>query len=197
MLGLISCSEPEPTVHYQESVHFEVFSSGGANAQQQTNKVTEFFWYGCSHCQAFAPVLKQWLVTNKNIKAEYVPIIWNEKTELHAKIFFLLKAQPNFEAFHAEMFNFIAEFDRTTTLGEQKVALIKKLNELGIQPIDSADAIDGEVYTAELADVLQKIKIYSISGVPTVIVNEQYKVVNNSLMKTEEILTVAEYLLTL
>ena len=190
----LGCEQKKPQTRFQEGIHFESFSPLN---QLAPPSITEFFWYGCSHCQSFAPELENWLAANEYITAEYQPIIWNEKTELHAKVFYLLIKQPNFQELHSKMFDIVAGFSRTSTVEEQKIALIKTLNDWGISPIDAAEALDGDLYSKELATTLKQMKNYRISSVPTVIVNRQFKIINKELISMAEILQVADELLTL
>ena len=71
------------------------------------------------------------------------------------------------------------------------------MNDWGISPIDAAEALDGDLYSKELATTLKQMKNYRISSVPTVIVNRQFKIINKELTSVAEILQVADELLTL
>ena len=189
----LGCEQKKQPSRFQENIHFEPVQPLD---QFGTPTITEFFWYGCKHCQSFAPELESWLTANKHITADYQPIIWNEKTELHAKAFYLLAKQSNFKELHRKMFDVALGFSRTSTIEEQKVELIKILNDWGIPPTDSVDALDGDLYSEEIAATLKQMKNYRISSVPTVIVDRQFKIKNKELKSTAEILQVADKLLT-
>lgn len=189
---LASCSKPVEEAPYTEGVHYEVFS-GEASPQPQ---LTEFFWYGCSHCKSFAPLLSAWAAQHPEVSVGYQPIIWGEKSELHARLFYLLKQQSNFDALHKQMFDEVMGFAQTDTVADHQVTLIRSLSEAGISALDSATALTDARFDDAIAATLIQQQQYGVSATPTVIVNQKYKVLNKELGSLEDILNVAEWLLS-
>ena len=78
-------------------------------AETDKIEVTEFFWYTCSHCLDFEPVLAAWL---KKLPADVsfrrVPAIFpNNRWTFGARLYYTLEAMNLLEKFHGEVFNAI------------------------------------------------------------------------------------------
>ena len=71
-------------------------------------EVTELFWFGCSHCFALEPALKEW---KKNIPAnaefKKVPAIFSKQWEFHGQAFYTMQALDAPEVAYDEFFNAI------------------------------------------------------------------------------------------
>lgn len=192
LLVLSACGKKPEPAQYIEGVHYEVFSGEAS----QTPIVTEFFWYGCSHCKAFAPLLSEWQQQHPEVAVNYQPIIWGEKSELHARLYFLLAQQAKFKTLHTQMFDEVMAFAQTDTVADHQVALIRSLNQAGISAVDSATALADTQFDDAIAATLVQQQQYGVSATPTVIVNQKYKVLNKELSSLQEILSVTEWLLS-
>lgn len=197
---LFGCSKQTDSVtspyqagqHYQ---HYAGFSLTGLSRPLHAPSVVEFFSYGCMHCQKLAPQLDRWQKTQPGLDLQYLPIIWNQKSELYAKVFLLIRDHVNFATLHAAMFELTAGFMRTDSLEEQQVAFVQKLDELGIPAEVSIPALNGDSLAAKLNAILIDIKDFEITGVPSLIVNGKQKILNDKLSSNDELLQVAEFLL--
>ena len=71
-------------------------------------EVTELFWFGCSHCFALEPALKEWK-KNMPANAEFkkVPAIFSKQWEFHGQAFYTMQALDAPEAAYDEFFNAI------------------------------------------------------------------------------------------
>lgn len=196
IIALVGCDSFSSKSKFVEEVHYQTFE-GSSAASQSSQSITEVFWYGCPHCKAFAPLISKWAVQNEDTKVVYLPIVKDEKSELHAKVFYLIESRENFAQLHTKMFELIGSFHRTMSVGEQQVEIIKALNELGISPMETAKAIQSEEFDEKLIASLNVIKKYQVKSVPTLIVNDQYKVLNSGLTDLKSILKVADHLLAL
>lgn len=193
---LSACSENN---HYVENEHYTVFENTlddviEAQSELSEAPVYEFFTYGCSHCQTFAPVLANW-AKKQNENVVYIPVVWSETTELHAKAFFLIQKKAEFKTLHAGLFKLTAGFSRTDSIEEQKIALIDWFQQQGIQPIESLKAIDTSEYEQQLAQSLLLTKRFKVSGTPTLVVNQKYRINNKAVNSQKELLEIAKQLL--
>lgn len=157
--------------------------------------IIEFFTYGCSHCQKFAPLMTEWERGNDDRTVVYIPVVWNETAILHAKLFYYVKGMPEFEVLHQGLYDLVSTFSRTDSIEDQKVMFLVYLQAQGLKPIDIIRAIDSNQFETELTFAAEMVKAFDITGTPNVVVNSQYKVNNSALQKLEEILTTAEQLL--
>lgn len=157
--------------------------------------VIEFFTYGCSHCQTFAPLMTQWEHINKDRAVAYIPVVWNDTAILHAKLFYYIKDMPEFEVLHQGLYDLVSTFSRTDSIDDQKVMFLAYLQEQGMNPIEIIKALDSNQFEKELEFSAEMVKVFDITGTPNVVVNSHYKVNNSALKKLEEILITAEQLM--
>jgi len=71
-------------------------------------EVTELFWFGCGHCFALEPALKEWKKTMpENATFKKVPAIFSKQWEFHGQAFYAMQALDAPEAAYDEFFNAI------------------------------------------------------------------------------------------
>lgn len=135
-------------------------------------EVIEFFWYGCSHCADFEPLLQSWV---KKLPADVsfrkVPAIFNETWAAGARLYYTLDAMGLSEKLTPAVFN--AMVKQRTRLNEDAV-LFDWISKQGVDRQKFADmyrsfAIDGKVRKA--AEMTQE---YGFGGVPAVVVGGKY-----------------------
>jgi thiol:disulfide interchange protein DsbA len=195
-LWLVACSEDPQYIEEQHFTRFENSVDDLAEKYPAINEssVIEFFTYGCGHCQKFAPLLAKWQ-KQKNIKVQYVPVVWDEKTELHAKAFYFAAKQDSFKTLHEGLFILVAGFGRTDSIEDQKIALIEWFQQQGIQPIETLQALTSSDNEEQLALSVLLSKRFKITGTPTLVVNQQYRINNKSVTSQQELLDIATSLL--
>jgi thiol:disulfide interchange protein DsbA len=194
-LFLLACSDKQ----FEQGTHYTTFNNALDDVivnhpELKQTQVSEFFTYGCSHCQAFAPVLSKW-GKSKEINIKYVPIVWNETTDLHARAYFLIESHQNFSSLHSGLFTLVAGFSRTDSLDDQKIELITWLQKQNIQPIDALNAFNSTGFENELALSVLLAKRFQVTGTPTLVINNTYRINNKSMSSQKDLLTVAEELL--
>jgi thiol:disulfide interchange protein DsbA len=193
---ILACSDSS---QYQQDTHYTTFNNviddiAAKHEDLKSVQVIEFFTYGCSHCQAFAPDFKKWTVSNK-LNVKYVPVVWSEFTDLHARAFFLIKSHKDFNQLHMGLFKLVAGFSRTDSIEDQKIELITWLQTQGIQPIDALNAFNSTSFEQELALSILLAKRFQVTGTPTLVVNNTYRINNKAMTHQSELLEVAEALL--
>ncbi len=195
-LGMVGCSE-DP--QYIEELHFTRFENAVDDIAEnhlviRESAVIEFFTYGCGHCQNFAPLLAKWQ-EKSNIKVQYMPVVWDENTELHAKAFYLISGSEKFEALHQGLFTLISDFGRTDSIEDQKIALIEWFQGQGMQPIETLQALTSSDSEEQLALSILLAKRFKITGTPTLVIDQQYRINNKAAKSQKEILDIAASLL--
>lgn len=140
-------------------------------------EVTEFFWYGCSHCFALEPYLQKW----DQSKAEYielvrVPVMWGPVHRAHAQLFYTLQAlgredlhQKVFETIHKAN-NMLVANDANRTLALQTE--FAKAN--GINPDEFRKAYNSFSVKTNLERADEMMRRYRIESVPQLAVNGKY-----------------------
>ena len=135
-------------------------------------EVIEFFWYGCSHCNDFEPLLKLWV---KKLPADVhfkkVPAIFRPEWAVGARTFYTLEALNLLDKINDKVFNAIHK--ERINLNDEKV-LFDWIGNQGVdrqkfQDMYKSFAIDGKVRRA--GEMTQE---YGFGGVPAMIVGGKY-----------------------
>lgn len=206
VLFLAACSEPAPESKFKLGEHYLDYSEMYDDALKsqaglESPDIIEFFSYGCHHCMEFAPKLQAWHGKNKDKKIAYVPVVWNETTELYARLYHLVNesglSPEKIDHIHHELFGIVHGFGRTSTLEEQRVELIAYLETQGIEPIASVNGLTKSDLDSSIATSLMLTKRFEVSGTPTLIISEKYKVNNRSLNSKDEMLMIVNEVLGL
>lgn len=183
-------------VKYEEGLHFTRFEKtigvAGEGDFENTDELSiiEFFSYGCIHCQTFSFIVDEWEARN-DLQIHYVPVVWNESSELYAKVFYLAKEQSNFRELHAELFSLVLGFDRTASIDDRTIEIVEWFSQKGIQPIETLNALAGPNIEEKLAKSILFAKEFKIMATPTLVINEKYRINNDSVKDQQEILNIA------
>ncbi len=156
-------------------------------------EVTEIFWYGCPHCNAFSPFVEEWKGQQANdVSVKRLPAMWNKKMVTHARIFYTAQAFDKLDVMHHEIFEAMHS-QRLQLIDEDEIyALFQKHNisKSNFSATFNSDAISKQV---EAADNLAKR--YGNTGTPEIVVNGKYRVTgqtagshSNALKVTDELI---------
>ncbi|MDH3440558.1 MAG: DsbA family protein [Gammaproteobacteria bacterium] len=142
-------------------------------------EVAELFWYGCNHCYDFEAFINRWKEDiPANVRFVRIPVVWNPLVRLHAQLYYTEEvlvnngkiAEP--ETFRAAVF---AEYHRRGN----RLASMESIEELFGKHGVSSDDFNSTWNSFEVA---QKVRVaqdlarrYSVSSVPTVVVNGKYR----------------------
>jgi thiol:disulfide interchange protein DsbA len=142
-------------------------------------EVVEVFWYGCGHCFHLDPTLESWKAKSKPAFAEFqrVPVMWNDVTKAHARLFYTLEALGKLDQLHAPVFreihvngNMLVDRDPKKTEEIQKAFLKKN----GVPEADFDRTYRSFSVENKLARAEQLTRRYRVTGVPLVVVNGKY-----------------------
>ena len=180
---ILAQAEPADADHdwqFTEGTHYVRLTPtqptvGGADKIE----VAEIFWYGCNHCYDFEPFVNRWKESMPaNARFVRIPAIWNPLVRFHAQLYYteeVLGKNGKFtdpETFRAAVF---AEYHRRGN----RLASIESIQELFAKHGVSATDFESTWNSFEVA---QKLRVaqdlarrYSISSVPTVVVNGKYR----------------------
>jgi thiol:disulfide interchange protein DsbA len=77
----------------------------GVEAPAGKVEVVEFFWYSCSHCNAFEPALEDWIKrAPKDIVVRRVPVAFQESFVPQQRLYFTLEAMGLVDKLHGKVF---------------------------------------------------------------------------------------------
>ncbi len=77
----------------------------GVEAAAGKIEVVEFFWYSCSHCNAFEPLLEGWIKrAPKDVVVRRVPVAFQDSFVPQQRLFYALEAMGLLDKLHAKVF---------------------------------------------------------------------------------------------
>lgn len=156
-------------------------------------EVLEAFWYGCSHCFRFEP-----LITDYEANApEYVdfvrfPAMWNALMKIHAQVYYTAEALDALPLLHEHIFNAI-------NLEGNRLANERQIGELfakyGISEEDFKSTFNSFSVRTKVNQAENRMQDYQIRSTPNMVVNGKYLVLTGENVRTQqEMLDVVKYL---
>jgi thiol:disulfide interchange protein DsbA len=135
--------------------------------------VTEFFWYGCPHCNEFNPYLEDWIKKQgPDVVFQRVPVAFRDDFIPHSKMYHALDALGLAQKLTPAIFNEIhVKKDYLLTLDAQT----KFLATLGVDKQKYTDAYNSFSTQSDLKRDTKMMDDYKIDGVPTLAVQGKYE----------------------
>jgi thiol:disulfide interchange protein DsbA len=136
-------------------------------------EVMELFWYGCGHCFALEPYVKNWKEKSMPDNVEFVkmPAIFSQRWEFHAKAFYTMEALGVLEQANDEFFHRLhVKRSPINTMG-QLVEFLSAYDksEEEINSAFNSFAVDSKVRNAKIITAKS-----TAQGVPAVLVDGKY-----------------------
>ncbi len=136
-------------------------------------EVTEFFWYSCSHCNAFEPSLEAWVKKNADkIVFKRVPVIFRDSFIPQQKLYYTIEAMGLVDSMHARIFRAIHVERQTLDTDKQILDFIAKQPGVDIKKFTEVYNSFGVQTKVSRAAQLQAA--YKVDGVPMVAVDGRY-----------------------
>lgn len=152
-------------------------------------EVTEFFWYGCPHCNDFEPYLEAWIKKQgPDVVVKRVPVAFRDDFVPHQKLYHALDALGLAEQLTPKVFHEIhVNKDYLLTPETQADFLAKN----GVDKKKFMDAYNSFSVQSAVKRDDKLIADYKIDGVPTIAVQGKYETgpaMTNSLAGTTQVL---------
>ncbi len=141
----------------------------------QTGKkieVLEIFWYGCSHCYYFEPIIEKWLEEKAGyIEFVRMPGVLGKNWLPHARAFYAAEKLGVLDKIHQPLFDAIHKEKR-------KIMDKKELRKFFVEQGVNGDDFDQAFHSKEVEDSVRYAftmgQRYALTGVPAVIINGKY-----------------------
>jgi thiol:disulfide interchange protein DsbA len=188
--GMISHAQIERFIsgtHYQE-IDNPVNTNDASKVE-----VIEAFWYGCSDCFSFEPLIADW----EENKPEYVdfvrfPALWNGLMKVHAQVFYAAEALDSVDILHEHIFNAI-NVERNMLQNEDQISEL--FAQHGISQSDFDSAFNSFSVRTKVNQAEKRMSDYGIRSTPNMIVNGKYLVATGENVRTQqEMLEVVDFL---
>ncbi len=179
---------------YVEGTHYERLPDDVASDSGQI-EVIEIFWYGCSHCFDFEPMLEDWARDlEDDVVLKKSPAMWDRQGIManHARIYYTARALGVLDTIHPAAFRALnvegkelrteeAIADFFVSHGVDREEFTSTFNSFGV---------DSAVRQAEARQ-----RTFRIQGTPEIIVDGTYRVAARMAGSHQEVLEVTDYLI--
>lgn len=193
----MSCSAAENAKEvaeaYEAGKHYEVITPALRTSSADQIEVAEFFWYGCSHCYTFEPMVQQWRKTiGEDVTFRGLPAIWQKQMDLHARAYYTADALGVLDTMHEVLF-------KAMNVDSKRLASASEVRELftanGVSADDFDKTLNSFGVSSQVRQGVSIAKSAKVSGTPSMMVNGKYLINARSAGGQAGMLKVVDYLI--
>ena len=178
---------------YKAGTHYEVLKTPVRTSDPKRIEVAEVFWYGCSHCFSFEPMVSTWASQlPEDVNFVHSPAIWHKSMELHARAYYTAKALKVLDPVHQAIFE-VMNLKRNKLASKEAIAGIFVAQGVDLDKFNKTFDSFGVVSATKQADARQRS--YGIKGTPEMVVNGKYRISAKIAGGQGAMLKVADYLI--
>ena len=178
---------------YIEGTHYERLSEPVRTADPTRLEVVELFWYGCTHCYHFEPLLAKWRPTiGKDVDFHRSPAMWNKLMAVHAQAFYTAELLGVLEKMNQPLFDAL-NVQRKRLETEDEIAELFVAN--GVKDADFRKAFNSFGVQSKVKQADARQRSYKTTGTPESIVTGKYRVSARLAGSPEAMLKVVDFLL--
>ncbi len=164
-----------------EGEDYEVMGPKGS----KTSEVMEFFNYACSHCYTMESFINRFKKENTGIKIIPVPNdLGHPQWQIYVKAFYLGELLKVLDQSHPKIFHRVNVEKKPIIKDEDLKALFMTL---GVDSAKYDRAVKSVALDMRIRKAKQLARKYRISGTPTFVANQRFKLNNPSLGTNEMI----------
>ncbi len=178
---------------FRQGEHYQLLAKPLAVKTPGKIEVAELFWYGCSHCFHFEPLISEWIKTKPDdVEFRRVPAVFAENWVPHARAFFAAEALGALDTFHVALFRAIHE-DEKRIFDEESLTAFA--GEVGIPSDSFHEAYVGFGIDGKVKQTMMYTRDSGITGVPSVIINGKYRTGAQMAGGQDKVLEVVDFLI--
>jgi len=188
--GALSYAQIE---RFVAGTHYQEIANPVNTKDSSKVEVIEAFWYGCSHCFRFEPLIADW-EENKPDDVDFVrfPALWNGLMKVHAQVYYAAEALDSVNVLHEHIFNAI-NVERNMLQNEDQIAEL--FAQHGISQSDFESAFNSFSVRTKVNQAEKRMSDYGIRSTPNMIVNGKYLVATGENVRTQqEMLEIVDFL---
>ncbi len=189
--GPLACSADSPA-EFEAGKHYQPLAQPVRTRNPDKIEVVEVFWYGCSHCFHFEPMVQVWAKKlPEDVDFWQSPAMWNPIMQVHARVHFTAKALGVLDTVHEPIFEAINN-KRQRLADEPEIA--KFFANHGVAQDDFKKAFDSFGVASQVRQADARARGYGITGTPELIVNGKYRVTTSMAGGQAQMLKVVDFL---
>jgi len=174
VLAMAEASSDTGQKTFVEGEDYELISPAIRTRNPDKIEVVEFFWYGCSHCYDFEPLIQQWRKgVAEDVDFHGSPAVWNAPMELHAKAYYTAEVLGVLETMGPVLFKAM-NVDRKRLQSEDEIRELFVANGVSAQDFDKAFESFG--VDSMVRQAMARARAAKISGTPSMMVEGKYRV---------------------
>lgn len=182
-----------PSGAYVEGKEYTLIAPPVRAANPDKIEVVEFFWYGCSHCYSFEPIVREWEKTlPDDVAFRGSPAMWNKPMELHARIYYTAEVLGVLDKMNTIIFQAM-NVDGKKLSSEEEVQQLFVAN--GVTAEAFTKAFNSFGVTSQVNQANARARAAKITGTPTLMVNGKYLVNSREAGSPANVLKVADFLI--
>lgn len=178
---------------YVAGTHYTELKAPVNTKDSSKVEVIEAFWYGCSHCFRFEPLIANWEANAAaDVDFKRFPAMWNGLMKIHAQVYYTAEALNALDALHEPVFNAI-------NLEGNRLQNERQIGELfvkhGISQSDFESAFNSFSVRTKVNQAEKRMQDYEIRSTPNMIVNGKYLITTGENVQTQaEMLKIVDFL---
>jgi thiol:disulfide interchange protein DsbA len=189
-MAFAAVAQPE---RYVAGTHYTLLSAPVKTNDASRVEVLEAFWYGCTHCFRFEPLITNW-EANMADDVDFVryPAMWNALMKIHAQVYFVAEALDAVPLLHEHIFNAI-NLEGNRLQNERQIGAL--FAEHGISQADFEAAFNSFTVRTKVNQAENRMQDYEIRSTPNMVVNGKYLIATGEAVRTQaDMLEVVDFL---
>jgi thiol:disulfide interchange protein DsbA len=193
LAGLMSTSAWAVPLSYVEGTHYFPTTEKLSTTEADKVVVVEMFSYTCPHCFSLEPAIDEWKATlADNVEFVKVPAIFRDSWLELARVFYAAEATGDLAMLHPKLFNAIHVEKRQLNTEEQ---LLDFVEEQGIDREAFLKTMNSFSVKGKVKQALIMSRTSGITGVPSFIVNGEYRTDATTAGGTEDLFKLVNMLI--
>lgn len=149
-------------------------------------EVIEAFWYGCTHCFRFEPLIEDWKANAPaDIDFTRFPAMWNGLMKIHAQIYYTAEALDALDVVHEPVFNAI-NLEGNRLQNERQIGDLFARH--GIDEEEFSRAFNSFGVRTRVNQAESRMQDYRIQSTPNMIVNGKYLIATGPNVPTQQMM---------
>ena len=194
-------SETTQPRSFEESVHYvELFDPVPKSVPADKIEVVEMFWYSCPHCYQLEPELNKWKKSLPNdVELVQIPGVFKDRSgnpnpnwAMSARAYYALEALGVLPQTHEKVFAAIHEQGRRLNSVDAWARFVASQGVDEAKFREAMSSLAVETKTRHAIDLTEK---YGLTGVPALIVDGRYRVLNKAISSYGEMFQIVDFLI--
>ena len=159
-------------------------------------EVIEFFWYDCSHCNAFEPTLEAWIKrAPKDVSVRRVPVGFRDDFVPLQRLFYALESMDLLDKLHAKVFAAI-HADKQLGKGAKGAEIADWVAKQGVDKTKFVEQYNSFTVATKAGRATQLQNAYKVEGVPALGIAGRFYTDGTLSKNMPRALQIADYLVT-